>query len=143
MRAINEQRKELGLTLRESPSVIDDDGTRVRWLTFAGGHINLTLKYAFELTTGLKVVADNFSLTLKGEGATYATVMTAIRRIALPNFWESGAIQEAILGRLPPYRLSKFQVCLPDHFAIEMVGRYLLDFNGTRRWLSPMVDSDQ
>ena len=32
---------------------------------------------------------------------------------------------------VPEYRLSKFQRVLPDRWQTEMVGAYLLDFEGT------------
>lgn len=47
------------------------------------------------------------------------------------GFWEDPAAMEALLARLPPYRLSKFQDALPDRLAVEMVGG-LLDVTGTR-----------
>lgn len=40
-----------------------------------------------------------------------------------------------MLARLPGYRLSKFQDCLPEPFALEMIEAYLLDVDGTVRWL--------
>ena len=43
--------------------------------------------------------------------------------------------QQALLARLPEYRLSKFQQALPDAFAVEMVGAYLLDVTGTVAFL--------
>jgi ATP-dependent Lhr-like helicase len=43
--------------------------------------------------------------------------------------------QQALLARLPEYRLSKFQQALPDAFAVEMVGVYLLDVAGAAAFL--------
>jgi hypothetical protein len=40
-----------------------------------------------------------------------------------------------VLARLPGYRLSKFQDCLPEKFALEVIENYLLDVAGTVRWL--------
>lgn len=42
---------------------------------------------------------------------------------------------ERIVAKVPPYRLSKFQPALPPRFEQEMLGRYLLDLEGTRRYL--------
>jgi ATP-dependent Lhr-like helicase len=50
-------------------------------------------------------------------------------------FWEQPDTRKAVLARLPGYRLSKFQDCLPEVFALEVVERYLLDVEGTVRWL--------
>jgi ATP-dependent Lhr-like helicase len=41
------------------------------------------------------------------------------------------------MGRLPGYRLSKFQDCLPERFALEVVANYLLDVDGAVAWLGP------
>ena len=41
----------------------------------------------------------------------------------------------ALLAKMPAYRLSKFQDALPEAFAVEMVGNYLLDISGTRTFL--------
>lgn len=40
-----------------------------------------------------------------------------------------------VLSRLPEYRLSKFQPCLPEKYALEVVGAYLLDIPRTVAWL--------
>jgi len=37
---------------------------------------------------------------------------------------------------VPEYRLSKFQRVLPEKWQVEMVGAYLLDFEGTSGWLA-------
>ena len=46
---------------------------------------------------------------------------SAITRLADAG---GGGIRDgrAILARLPEYRLSKFQRCLPERWAVEMVG---------------------
>jgi ATP-dependent Lhr-like helicase len=36
---------------------------------------------------------------------------------------------------VPEYRLSKFQRVLPDRWQVEMVGAYLLDFEGAAQLL--------
>lgn len=46
-----------------------------------------------------------------------------------------GRVRRAVLAKLPGYRLSKSQDCLPELFALEVVERYLLDMEGTVRWL--------
>ena len=56
--------------------------------------------------------------------------------MAEPEFWESEKTRSAILARVPEYRLSKFQIALPEWAAGEMVGAYLLDFSGARSFLS-------
>lgn len=55
-------------------------------------------------------------------------VAAAIGRMDEPGFWEEPRIRTALLGKLPGYRLSKFQDCLPEAYALETVERYLLSF---------------
>lgn len=51
-------------------------------------------------------------------------------------FWTSPTTRQALLDRLPAYRLSKLQVLLPDRLSAEVVGQYLLDLQGTEEWLT-------
>lgn len=53
------------------------------------------------------------------------------------TFWDEPATRRAALARLPGYRLSKFQDCLPEKFALEVIETYLLDVTGAVRWLGP------
>ena len=46
------------------------------------------------------------------------------------GFWEAAETRQALLLRFPNYRLSKFQLALPEWAAVEMVGASLLDFAG-------------
>jgi ATP-dependent helicase Lhr and Lhr-like helicase len=97
--------------------------------------VNHTLKYGFEVTEGWKVVADNFQLRIEGDGINHETVRTAIGRMTSPEFWDARDTRRAVLARLPEYRLSKFQDCLPEQFALEVIERYLLDVERTLQWL--------
>ena len=65
-----------------------DDGVG-RWWTFAGGRVNHTLKYGFEILGGWKVVADNFQLRIEGEGVTHGTVEAAIVKLGSPEWWKA------------------------------------------------------
>ncbi|MGB8929877.1 MAG: DEAD/DEAH box helicase [Anaeromyxobacteraceae bacterium] len=134
MAHIKSRREALGDALRRPIAIQSDEGT-VRWWTFAGGKINHTLKYALEWSQDWKVVADNFELRITGGGASDTALRTAIRELAEPAFWEKPETTQAILGKLPEYRLSKFQDALPEAFAVEMVGSYLLDVGATRGFL--------
>jgi ATP-dependent Lhr-like helicase len=49
------------------------------------------------------------------------------------TFWTDRSVWGPIFAELPEYRLSKFQKALPPEFSEEMVARYLLDVEGTRR----------
>ncbi len=134
MRALEARRQELGDTLRR-PFALQNDAGELRWWTFAGGKINHTLKHALELGQGWKVIADNFALRITGPGVSDGAVRAAAAEMAGAAFWEKPETRQALLARLPAYRLSKFQDALPEAFAVEMVGSYLLDLEGTRQFL--------
>lgn len=133
---ITEKRADLGELLRRPGRAVQIDGDVARWWTFAGGRVNHTLKYGFEVAEGWKVVADNFQLRIEGNGVTHETVRGAVGQMAAAGFWTAPETRKAVLARLPAYRLSKFQDCLPEDFALEVVERYLLDVAGMMRWLS-------
>ena len=133
---IEEKRGDLGDLLRRSGHAVQIDGSTAYWWTFAGGRVNHTLKYGFEVAEGWKVVADNFQLRIEGDGIGHESVRKAIGKMSSPEFWDAPDTRRAVLARLPGYRLSKFQDCLPELFALEVVERYLLDVEGTVRWLT-------
>jgi ATP-dependent Lhr-like helicase len=136
-RHIEEKRGDLGELLRRPGHAVQLDGSLAHWWTFAGGRVNHTLKYAFEVLEGWKVVADNFQLRIEGDGIDHESVRKAIGKLSLPEFWDAPETRRAVLARLPGYRLSKFQDCLPEKFALEVIENYLLDVEGTVRWLKP------
>lgn len=139
MRALQARREELGDTLRRD-FALQSDGDEVRWWTFAGGKINHTIKYALEVSQGWRVIVDNFSLRISGAGATDGAVRAAVAELSRSGFWEKPETRQALLAKLPAYRLSKFQDALPDAFALEMVGRYMLDVTATQRFIGELVD---
>lgn len=136
MKHIDTQREELGDLLRRPGAALLMDGAIGRWWTFAGGRINHTLKYGLEVAGGWKVVADNFQVRIEGDGINHESVRRVIGQMGAQGFWDSPQARRAVLGRLPGYRLSKFQGCLPERFALEVIERYLLDVEGTVQWLS-------
>lgn len=133
---LREHRDDLGELLRRSGAAVQIEPGVARWWTFAGGRINHTLKYGFEIKEGWKVVADNFLLRIEGNGIGHETVGAAIGKMGNPGFWTEPTFRRSLLGRLPNYRLSKFQDCLPEMFALETVERYLLDVEGAMGWLT-------
>lgn len=140
MASMRAMRDDLGETLKRPGLAFQVDEDSVLWWTFAGGQINFTIKYGFEILGGWKVVADNFSLRVTGDGVTHGAVQDCVLKIVADGFWESPSYTKEIRQRLPEYRLSKFQQALPGAMASEMVGRYLLDFDGTKRFLADVVD---
>lgn len=136
LKHIGEKRADLGALLQRDAWAIQLDDGVARWWTFAGGRVNHTLKYGFEVSEGWKVVADNFQLRVEGSAVNHGSVERTIQKMSSPAFWEEPAMRKAIVARLPGYRLSKFQDCLPEPFALEVIEKYLLDIGATLRWLS-------
>ena len=132
---ITSKREDLADLLRRPGHAVQMDGSAARWWTFAGGRVNHTLKYGFEVLEGWRVVADNFQLRIEGDGIGHESVRKAIARMATKAFWDAPDTRRSVLARLPAYRLSKFQDCLPELFALEMIEGYLLDVRGTVEWL--------
>lgn len=130
---IQSKREDLGELLKRPGLALQLDGSAARWWTFAGGRVNHTYKYGFEILEGWKVVADNFQLRIEGDGVTHERVAAAIGKMDAPGFWEEPRIRTALLGKLPGYRLSKFQDCLPERYALETVERYLLEHGSVLR----------
>jgi ATP-dependent Lhr-like helicase len=134
--ALTEWRGDLGQLLRRNAEAIQFDGTTVTWWTFAGGRINQTLKYAIEWKGSWKVVPDNFSVKVQGDGVSHDEVARVIDSLRAPGFWEDPEVRKKLLSMVPEYRLSKFQRVLPDEWQVEMIGGYLLDFEGTSAFLN-------
>lgn len=139
MAAIHARRADLGDLLRRSGSVASqlDEKTAHLW-TFAGGQINHTLKYALELSSGWKVVADNIQLRVEGPGLSHSSLDAVMEKLRAPDFWSSEDTRKALFARVPDFRLSKFQQALPPATAreTEVFGTYLLDIAGTRAFLA-------
>lgn len=138
---IEGKRADLAELLSRSGPAIQLDEDRAHLWTFAGGRINHTLKYGLELSEGWKVIADNFQLRIEGDGVGHSTVRRALKRISDASYWNEDATRRALLARLPGYRLSKFQDCLPEPYALEMVERYLLDVEAAVRWLGTIANA--
>ena len=109
--------------------VVDESGA-ARVFTYAGGQVNQTLKVLLEHGGVARAVADNFQVRAEGAGASGLLART-LGLVSRDGFFADAALVDGLLARLPPFRLSKFQPLLPPRFAREVIGRYLLDFEGT------------
>ncbi len=136
---LDEDRAEMRSLLLNTTHAIQHDEDGLRWWTYAGGRINHTLKYALAESAGWKVVADNYHVRIEG-GATQGALEEQIQKLRTEDFWNDIELWKGIISRLPPYRLSKFQAALPPRFESETIGRYMLDAEGTRRFLSAGKD---
>lgn len=126
---------------RADEALQTEEGT-LRWWTFAGGAINQTLKYALAELTGWDIACDSFRLRLRDADASGAALRDALRTMNAASFWDDLPLWQRILRRIPPYRFSKFQPALPPRFQHELVGRYLLDLDGTRRFVGSLFGAD-
>jgi len=133
--AVHDYREDMAALLQRGTALqLAHDGAR--WWTYAGGRINQTLRYALAELTGWKIVCDNFHLRIEGDGVSHQRVVQAIEQLADPAFWDDAERWTKIVARVPPYRLSKFQDALPPRFQLELLGRYLLDLDGARRFVT-------
>ncbi|HKY38421.1 MAG TPA: DEAD/DEAH box helicase [Polyangiaceae bacterium] len=139
--ALAEWRADLGQLLRRAGTALRADAANVTWWTFAGGRINQTLKYALEWKGGWKVIPDNFSIRIEGDGASHDSVQAQLSALAPPEFWSAPETRAKLRSLVPEYRLSKFQQVLPDAAQSEMIGAYLLDFDGASAACVKFVDA--
>jgi ATP-dependent Lhr-like helicase len=136
--ALTEWRGDLGQLLRDTRDTLQFDGDTVTWWTFAGGRINQTLKYALEWKGGWKAIPDNFAVKVQGNGLGPEAVLDVLQPMRVSEFWSAVDTRKTLRSLVPEYRLSKFQQVLPDAWQTEVVGGYLLDFEGAGRVLGGM-----
>lgn len=121
------------LTERGGIELVDGE---IRWWTFAGGRINATLRHAIEAVGGdWKVVPDNFGVKVRGEHLGVQEFEELLKKLREPTFWDDARLWDQVAGALPNYRLSKFQPLMPEWVEREVLGRFLLDVEGTRGWM--------
>ncbi|MGE4073568.1 MAG: DEAD/DEAH box helicase [Lysobacterales bacterium] len=133
---LQQRREEMRALLTDSQG-IEVDEQEIRWWTFAGGRINATLRYALNMIDAdWKIIPDNFLIKIRGERLTRARFDEALARLRGPEFWEHPQLWSDITASLPDYRLSKFQELMPAWVVREVVGGYLVDVEGARRWMS-------
>ncbi|MBI3929087.1 MAG: hypothetical protein HY319_26320 [Armatimonadetes bacterium] len=133
--SLEELRADLGRMLRSSIYGHEQSADGELLWTFAGGAINQTLKYGFQILRGWSVVADNFRLRFPSDCVTHAQVAEGLAELGRRSFWEDENTQERLLEIVPEYRLSKFQPALPRKWSLEMIRDYLVDIEGTVRYL--------
>lgn len=123
---------------------LEVDEGEIRWWTFGGGRINSTLRYALEAVGGdWKVVPDNLLIKVRGEDLNERSLREAIDQLRDVEFWENDKLWAEVATSLPNYRLSKFQAFMPPWVEREVVAAYLLDVEGTWRWVSRDPDAAQ
>jgi ATP-dependent Lhr-like helicase len=72
---------------------------------------------------------------IAGDGVSHDSVRELVSTLRDPAFWDAEDTRRKLNAMVPEYRLSKFQKVLPERWQVEMVGGYLLDFEGAGRLL--------
>ena len=88
------------------------------------------------LLPGTQIVPDNFLVRLRGDDLNYSRFQEGMAALRDPSFWGDQDHWDGIFESLPGYRLSKFQPLMPPWVEREVVGSYLLDVDGTEKWLN-------
>ncbi len=128
------RREQLG-AVAESTDGVEETDDGLFWWTFAGGRINSTLKHALAAVGGdWKITTSSFGLGVKG--ATRSELREARERFQDAEFWEDEKLWSEVANGLPGYRLSKFQPLMPPWVEQEMLATFLLDIEGTWKWVS-------
>jgi ATP-dependent helicase Lhr and Lhr-like helicase len=142
--ALREQRDSLRGILTPERGGIEIDTKEIRWWTFAGGHINTTLRYAIHtIRPQWTITPDNFMLRIRGPDLNVPTFRATLDRLQEPDLWEDNDRWSTIAASLPSYRLSKFQPLMPLWVEQEVIARYLLDTAGTWQWLQQREQADR
>ena len=116
---------------------LETDEEETRWWTFAGGHINETLRYALTaLAPGATVTADNYALHLAPGPLSGARFDDALKTLRDPTFWTSDEFWKHVAATLPAFRLSKFQPLMPPWVEREVLSAFLIDTERTKAWLN-------
>ena len=130
--AVLEERRQVFLDVLSGEGLaFEDTADDTIWWTFAGGRVNTTLKYALETLGDWKVVPDNFAVKIRGMMPGGSELNEAVKALSHESFWTDD-LWDRIRGKLPAYRLTKFEPVLPEWITREIVGAYLLDVAGAR-----------
>ena len=116
---------------------LEQDLDTLSWWTFAGGRINATLRYAISsIEPAWSVIPDNLRLRLRGDGLDHVAFERCLAQLHHEEVWRDEVLWRRIAGGLPEYRISKFQPLMPPWVVQELLADFLLDVEGTWRWLS-------
>lgn len=112
--------------------LVEEGRDMITWYDFAGGRANLLLARVLERELGGRVTSQNTSITFRKEaGESVVAVRDAIRRLAREDrpSWADALRFAPDTARS---RVSKFQPCLPDHLARDLLVEKLVDLASAR-----------
>ncbi len=112
--------------------LVDEGREKISWYNFAGGRANVLLARLLERDLGGRVISRNTSVTFTKEaGKSLVAVRDAIRRLRDQDRpgWPDALRFAPDTARS---RVSKFQPCLPDHLARDLLVEKLVDLQSAR-----------
>jgi ATP-dependent Lhr-like helicase len=123
--------------------LVQDGNEQVTWHNFAGGAANILLARILERELGERIVSRNTSLTFTSDaGKSIAAIRKTLEglRTADRPSWRDAQRFAPDASRS---RVSKFQPCLPDHLARDLMATKTVDLPNARRslGLDPTVDT--
>ncbi len=134
---LRNQRNTMRGILKPGRGGTEVDTREIRWWTYAGGHINTTLRYAIETTQPQwTATPDNFMLRVRGPDLNVQSFQATLNRLHQPDLWNDNALWANVAASLPSYRLSRFQSVMPPWVQQEVIARYLLDTEAAWAWLT-------
>ncbi len=131
--------------LRDGEELVQHGDEEITWHNFAGGAANLLLARLFERELGGRVISRNTSLKFtKDAGKSIAAIrvtMDALRERNSPTWTEALRFAPDAASS----RISKFQLCLPDHLVRDLLVRKTVDLANARRvlGLDPRYEEDR
>jgi ATP-dependent Lhr-like helicase len=113
-----------------APMVADSDG--ITWWTFAGGRANQLLGRTIEGALGGRCVVRDTSISCRDSAGTSAVALRelvhGLAEQGRPNAQDARRFASPT-GRA---RLSKFEACLPEALALDLVRESAVDESGAR-----------
>lgn len=118
--------------VRDGEELVNEGAEQITWHNFAGGAANVLLARLLEREVGGRVISRNTSLTFTKEGGKSIVgvrqAIAALRDADRPSWGD--ALRFA--PDAAKSRVSKFQPCLPDELARDLVVRKTVDVGDAR-----------
>lgn len=125
--AIRQLREEHAFLQDGAKSLTEEADGSIKWWTFVGGRGNRLLAAALQARLGDKVTAGNDTIRFSDRaGQSQVAIRATLRELAegTPLTWTDAARWTDVSANV---RVSKFQPCLPEIVARELVARELMD----------------
>jgi len=114
---------------RYAPVEYDDKG--MIWWTWAGGHINNTLRAVLMMELNAEVQAKNESITIKNDHLRPEDYDKILKKISNPAYWDDPNVHKTLIAGVPNYHLSKFQPFLPEQLKWQLIADSIYDVKRT------------